>query len=140
MTLLIDSSVIIAIERRRLPHEALARLTPDEPIAVASITASELLAGVYRADTLERRVRREAFVEAILARVPVLPFDLQVARIHAQVWAELAASGQLIGAHDLLIGATALAHGYGVLTDNLRDFQLFRDPKCAPLRQSWHHR
>ena len=123
MTLLIDSSVIIAFERRRVALEALARVAPDEPVALASITASELLAGVYRADSLARRVQREAFVEAILERLPVLPFDLRTARIHAQIWAELTATGQLIGAHDLLIGATALAHGYGVLTDNLRDFQ-----------------
>ena len=28
----------------------------------------------------------------------------------------------MIGAHDLQIAATALAWGYAVLTDNLRDF------------------
>lgn len=135
MTLLLDSSIIIAIERRGLPHRALAELAPDEPIALASITASELLAGVYRADSVERRVRREAFVEALLARVAVLPFDLPVARVHAQLWAQLTAMGQLIGAHDLLIAATAVAHDHTVLTDNLRDFQ--RVPGLSVRRPSW---
>lgn len=135
MTLLIDSSVFIALERRRVTLDALVHVAPDEPVALASITASELLAGVYRADSLARRVQREAFVEAILERVPVLPFDLLVARIHAQLWAELTTSGQLIGAHDLLIGATALAHGYSVLTDNLRDFR--RVPGLNVRQPTW---
>ncbi|MCW5853929.1 MAG: type II toxin-antitoxin system VapC family toxin [Anaerolineae bacterium] len=135
MTILIDSSIIIAMERRRLPHSMLADLAPDEPVAMASITASELLAGVYRADSLERRVRREAFVEGILSRVPILPFDLQVARVHAQLWAQLTAMGQLIGAHDLLIAATAFAHDYSVLTDNLRDFR--RVPGLVVHQPSW---
>ena len=62
-------------------------------------------------------------MESVLALVPVLPLDLPVARIHARVLAELLGRGQLIGAHDLMIAATALAHGYTVLTDNLRDFE-----------------
>ncbi len=122
MAQLIDSSVFIALERRRQSLGRLAEVVPDEPVALASITASELLAGVYRADTQERRLRRQAFVEAILEVIAVIPFDLRVARIHAQIWSQVLASGQTIGAHDLLIAATALAHGYAVLTDNAREF------------------
>lgn len=123
MARLIDTSIFIALERRNRPLGALASTAdPDEPIALAAITASELLTGAYRADSQERRVRRHAFVEAILGLIPVLSFDLPAARVHAQLWAQLAASGQLIGAHDLQIAATALAHGYSLLTDNAREF------------------
>ena len=31
--------------------------------------------------------------------------------------------GQKIGAHDLIIAATALCHGFPVLTSNLKDFE-----------------
>ncbi|MCL4466577.1 MAG: type II toxin-antitoxin system VapC family toxin [Chloroflexi bacterium] len=123
MAQLIDSSVFIALERQRQPLSVLAQAAPDEPVALASITASELLTGVHRADSPQRRLRREAFVEAILDVVPVVPFDLRVARTHAELWAHLASAGQLIGAHDVLIAATALAHGYIVLTQNLREFE-----------------
>jgi tRNA(fMet)-specific endonuclease VapC len=122
MAQLIDTSVFIAIERLGRPTEMLDGESA-EPIALASITASELLAGVHRADSEARRARREAFVETVLQLVPVLPFDLIVARAHARIWMDLAAAGQLIGAHDLLIAATALAHGYSILTMNGRDFQ-----------------
>jgi tRNA(fMet)-specific endonuclease VapC len=123
MAVLIDASVFIAVERRGFaPEVAMAPVIGEEAL-LASITASELLTGVHRADSPQRRLQREAFVEAILELVPVVPFDLGVARTHAQLWSDLAAAGQLIGAHDLQIAATAVAHGCAVLTENQRDFE-----------------
>ncbi len=123
MAVLIDSNVFIALERRGSGPDEVLALIPDEPVALASVSASELLFGVERANTPERRARREHFVEALLALLPVLTFGTAEARVHARVWAGLAASGQLIGGHDLLIAATALAHGYDILTDNVREFR-----------------
>jgi tRNA(fMet)-specific endonuclease VapC len=120
MARLIDTSVIIDLERRRHPAERISVLAAGEPLALASITANELLSGVERADTLEHRQHRLTFVEAVLRIVPVLPFDLQVAREHARLDAQLRTVGQLIGANDLLIAATALTHEMSVLTENLR--------------------
>jgi tRNA(fMet)-specific endonuclease VapC len=108
MAVLIDSSVFIALERRGAEPDEVLTLVPDEPVALAAVSASELLFGVERADTPQRRARRERFVEAMLALIPVLPFGTAEARLHARVWAGLVASGQVIGAHDLLIAATAL--------------------------------
>ena len=47
----------------------------------------------------------------------------QVARIHASVWATLAAKGEAVGAHDRWIAATALAHGFDLATDDARSFR-----------------
>jgi tRNA(fMet)-specific endonuclease VapC len=44
------------------------------------------------------------------------------ARIRASLWASLAAQGTSVGAHDLLIGATAIAPGYRVATRDRRSF------------------
>lgn len=117
---IIDSSVFIALERRGLSLAALAETAPEEEGAIAAITASELLHGVHRASSPEQAIRREAYVETILSAVPVLPFDLRVARIHARLWADLRT--QPIGSHDLLIAATALCHSCAVLTANVREF------------------
>jgi tRNA(fMet)-specific endonuclease VapC len=120
--LLVDTSVLVAIERsQRLPAELLARLG-ERSVSVAAITASELLHGVHRADTAVRRGRRERFVETVLSLFPVRPFDLEVARLHAQLWADLAGRGEPIGAHDLQIAATALAGDLTLLTANRRHF------------------
>jgi tRNA(fMet)-specific endonuclease VapC len=128
---LLDTTVFIDLERavRRLPGGAMAeasarleeQLGPDEEVGIAAITASELLHGAHRA-TPEHRARREAFVEAVLAAFPTLPFGLLAARAHARVWAELAAAGQDVGAHDRLVAATAITAGWRVGTANLRHF------------------
>jgi len=135
VAILIDTSVFIALERRKLPLTTLRHLIPGEKIALAAVTASELLVGVHRANNAERRMRRGAFVEAVLSATPVLAFDLTCARVHAGLLAELTSLGQRIGAHDMLIGATAIAYQHSVLTDNLRDFS--RMPGLRAMKPAW---
>jgi predicted nucleic acid-binding protein len=122
MGALIDSSVLVAAERGKVDLERVLRDYGDEPVAIATITASELLHGVHRAAEPLQRARREAFVERLLAELSLIPFDLVVARVHARLSAELAARGSPVGAHDLLIAATALAVGYDVATRDERSF------------------
>jgi predicted nucleic acid-binding protein len=122
MAVLIDTSVIIAAERHGMEPADLTAAVAEEDTLIASITASELLVGLHRADSGARHLRRQIFVEALLAALPVIPFDLGVARVHARLWAHLAGSGQMIGAHDLMIAATALHLNGVVLTYNVREF------------------
>ncbi|MEQ1438895.1 type II toxin-antitoxin system VapC family toxin [Fontimonas sp. SYSU GA230001] len=120
MSLLLDTNVLIRAERRgRAPDWS--RWEDEGDAYLAAISASELLIGVHRADTDARRVRRSAWVEAILGAVPVLPFDLETARVHAQLLAAIP-RGVTVGAHDMLIAATAVQHGLGVLTANVKEF------------------
>lgn len=65
---------------------------------------------------------RAEFIDRILSEIPLAEFGLEEARTHARLWAELAVNGEMIGAHELLIGATALTLGFRVATSNLRDF------------------
>ena len=122
MGVLIDSSVLVDAERTGGASSDVLVGAGASSAFIAAITASELLHGVHRADSARRRARRERFVEAVLAAVPVLPFDLEVAREHARIWADLRREGLLIGAHDLLIAATAVTHGLRLLTANVREF------------------
>lgn len=117
MGTLLDSSVLIRLERT---GSTLA-LTDDEEVAIGAITASELLHGVHRADP-QRRAQREAFVEHVLRVLPVYPFSLESARVHARLWADMAAAGSLIGPHDLTLAAIALALGWSVATYNASEF------------------
>lgn len=122
MGTLIDSSVLIAAERGDLAVREKLTGNREESIALAAISASELLHGVHRAAGAAQRSRRQAFVEQLLSAIPVMPFDLVVARLHAELWARLAAKGVQVGAHDLLIAATAIATGYRVATRDERSF------------------
>jgi tRNA(fMet)-specific endonuclease VapC len=135
MALLIDTSVFIALERRGDNPEEILQLAPDEQIGIAAITAAELLTGVHRADSPGRRRKREAFVEALLLLLPIVAFDLEAARVHARIWADLAVRGTPIGPHDLIVAATALARGDAVLTENVEEFA--RVPGLSVRRPAW---
>jgi tRNA(fMet)-specific endonuclease VapC len=119
MAVLIDTTVLVNAERR---GQALDEVIGDQDRAISVITASELLHGVHRAKEGAVRARRSAFVEHVISAMEPLPITTAIARAHAAVWAELEKEGNLIGAHDLWIGATALSHGMGVATANTRDF------------------
>lgn len=122
MATLIDSSVLIAAARGELNLAAFLARYGKEDVAISSVTASELLHGVHRAKTAGQRHRRQAFVEGLLAQLPVIGFDLTVARVHASLWAELATRGAAVGERDLMIGATAIAKNYAVATRDARRF------------------
>ena len=122
MATLIDSSVLIAAERGRLQFDEIAARYAEEDVAISAVTASELLHGVHRARTATQRHRRQAFVEGLMAQLPVIAFDLTVARVHASLWADLAKRGVAVGERDLMIGATAIAKDYAIATRDERSF------------------
>ncbi len=79
--------------------------------------------GVYRATSEKTRLKREAFVESVIAAIPVYPFDLTSSRIYARIWATLLKKGIRVGAHDLIIASTAIAIGFAVATFDLREYK-----------------
>ncbi len=105
-------------------------------VYISAITASELLVGVHYAETDSQRTRRSAFVEAVLARVPVLSFETEEARVHAGLFAALSRQGKMIRAHDLIIAATAIAHNCAVLTENIREFERVPSLKTVAFSKS----
>ena len=122
MGTLIDTSVLIALERGRIDLDLLGNEEDDEVLAIAAITASDLLHGVHRVAGAVARTRAERFVERVLSSIPVIAFDLDVARVHARLDAELSAAGRAVGDADLMIAATAVWLDYRVATRDLRSF------------------
>jgi tRNA(fMet)-specific endonuclease VapC len=60
-----------------------------------------------------RKARRAAYVDDIVAVLPVLAHDTRVAEAHAELLAVMREQGQPRGAHDLIIAATAKAFDRG---------------------------
>ena len=121
MAVLIDTDMLVDLERG-VANPEVENAIADEERAISVITVSELLHGVHRARGAQR-TRRRAFVEHILGGMRAIEITEQIARVHADIWAQLAAKGQVIGAHDLWIAATALAHGMGIATGNADEFE-----------------
>lgn len=122
MGIVFDTDVIIDIERGSSFITELIKGRKKEPFGISVVTAAELIHGVKRADTEERRIKRHAFVEKIISLFPVYPVDLAIARIYAGLWASCEKKKMTIGAHDLIIAATAVSLGATIITSNLKDF------------------
>jgi tRNA(fMet)-specific endonuclease VapC len=126
--LLLDTTVLVEAERSA---EELERLVADDDdVAIAAITVAELRVGVALASG-KRRAARQAFVTEVVASVPVLGYDLDVAAAHAELLAAVRRSGRPRGAHDLIIAATARAAGRTIVT---ADAAGFADLPGVPLR------
>ena len=123
MGLIVDTSVLVAHERGVFDLDGYLATVETGDAAISAITASELLHGVERTRDAAKRIERDNNVNDVLESFQVVPFGLVEARRHAQVWAQLKATGNMIGAHDLIIAATALVHGASVATLNPKDFK-----------------
>jgi tRNA(fMet)-specific endonuclease VapC len=120
VAVLIDTSMLVDLERG-VANEAVDNRIGEQDRAISVITVSELLHGVHRSSGA-RRNRRSAFVEHLLTQLPAIAVTQRIARVHADIWAQLEQRGEPIGAHDLWIAATALAHGMAVATLNAAEF------------------
>lgn len=104
--LILDSAVLIATERTGKQLNRL--IADDDDVAIAAISAAELLAGVHLADDAHHD-KRAAFVRSVLDTIPIEDYDLSVARAHAELLAYVRRAGRPRGTHDLIIAATAVA-------------------------------
>ena len=125
--MIIDTGVLIKLEKDPSWIDLAAYQPQYGSAYLSAATCSEVLVGVHLANTEERKLRRSAYVEALFKLFRPLAFDLEVARVHAQLVSALAKNVTL-GALDLIIGATAVRYGFAVLTTNPTDFR--RMPGC----------
>jgi predicted nucleic acid-binding protein len=113
MGLILDSSVVIDAERRgdtvELLIERVVNVVGDQDAALSAVGLTELIHGIYRAQTPQMRGRRESFVQELLADLTVYPYTKETAMLAGKIDGEQQSQGVVIPFGDLLIGATALS-------------------------------
>ncbi len=128
MKYLLDTST--CIDYLRYSHsrvwDRLRALTPSE-VALCPIVQAELYYGAWRSQNPTHNLH---LLEAFFEPFPVLLFCSRAAQVYGGIRARLTASGQLIGPHDLLIAAIALANGLVLVTNNIREFARVPDLVC----------
>ena len=122
MGVILDTSVLIEAERRKFEIDTFTEDREEEAFGLSVISVAELLHGVHRADSTRRRLKRSAYVEKVIELFPIYAFETATARIYAALWSDLSKRGVQVGAHDLIIGSTALSLGFSVATYNRRHF------------------
>ncbi|MGH7482512.1 MAG: PIN domain-containing protein [Longimicrobiales bacterium] len=115
MGLVVDTSAFVALERGDMAWEESLAGATAEPVALPAIVYAELLSGVELADAPQQAAARRAKIDAVSARISLVPFGAATAERWARLFAALHRSGSLIPANDLAVAATALQLGFGVL-------------------------
>jgi predicted nucleic acid-binding protein len=127
MGLILDSSVLISAEREgenaRRSLTAISELTGDTDVCISVVTLIELAHGAARADTPQRRLKRQSFIEELIGAMPIYPVTVAIALRAGRLDAEIQRHGLKVPLADLLIGVTALELGYSVGTSNVRHFR-----------------
>lgn len=115
---LLDTSVVIDWHD---PH--VAALLPDE-VAISAVTSAELVAGPLLAATSAEAARRQARLQEVEAHFEPLPLDSAAVRSYGMVVAAVVGEGRRPRRRfaDLLMAATAHAHGLDLYTRNPSDF------------------
>ena len=117
---MLDTNIVSDMMRNPAGNVAahIARVGEDT-LCLSIVTAAELRFGAAKSGSSRLLAR----VEAVLARVPVLPLDVPADAEYGGIRARLEAAGQPIGPNDLLIAAHATAVGATLVTANLGEFQ-----------------
>lgn len=115
---LLDTSVVIDLEHIR------PELLPRQ-IAISAITTAELSAGPHATSDAAERARRQDRLQRVESTFDPISVDAAVARAYGRIYAATLGAGRKARgrrAADLLIAATALAHGLPLYTRNPADF------------------
>jgi len=125
MALVIDTSAVIDLQRTLTPAVEILKRYRDEPLVVPTIVVAEASVGSRLAVGKRRRAIVRQSVEEILATAQAIDFDLEIAHTWTDLFATLERQGRRIPSNDLIVAATAMHLGYGVLV-GARDETHFR--------------
>jgi len=119
MRALLDTSVLVASSPGPLEGE----------LAISTVSLGELHFGVLVASSDEVRAERLRRIATLERTFSALPVDAAVARHYGRLAAAVVAAGRAPRARamDLLIAATAVAHGARLYTRNAEDLRGLED-------------
>ena len=121
MSYLLDANACIHLINGTSPRLS-DRFRQESPVVIrmSSVVRAELTFGARNSSQAAENLRLiEAFWEPFVS----LPFDDLCADHYGVIRADLKRQGRIIGANDLLIAATALAHHLTLITHNTREFE-----------------
>lgn len=117
---LLDTNACIQILNNRSAAlvERLRQHNPRE-IVLSSVVKAELVYGAYRSARMADNLR---VLNKFFEPFPTLPFDDRCLEPYGRIRSDLEREGTPIGPYDLMIAATALAHGLTLVTHNTAEF------------------
>jgi tRNA(fMet)-specific endonuclease VapC len=115
--LILDTGVLVAGARGVLDPAA---ITDEDDVALPAVALAEYLTGLLLDRDQRRSAAQRAFLDDVLATVPIEDYTPAVAEHHAALMAHIRRSGSPRGAHDVIIAATARATNRTLVTTDGR--------------------
>ena len=117
---LLDTNIVIYTMKNR-PQQVKRRFQQHHgQMGISAVTLGELVSGAERSQEVERNL---ADIEAMAARLDVVPFDNKAAYHFGQIRAALYRTGQPIVPYDMMIAGQARAIGLILVTNNVKEFE-----------------
>ena len=114
--ILIDTSILIDhLLKHRKDKTIFYRLSFQYNYVISSITEFEFSVGSTHPN--------HEFIERLLAKLPILPFDSACVKIAVEIYRNLKSKNQLISLPDIFIAATAITHKLEILILNRKHFE-----------------
>lgn len=117
---LLDTNIVIFTMKNRPQHVKRRFMEHQRRMAISAVTLGELVFGAEHSQQVERNL---ADIEAMAARLDVLPFDAEAAYHFGQIRAALYRTGRPIGPYDMMIAGQARARGLTLVTNNMKEFE-----------------
>lgn len=124
MGLIVDTNFLISMEREAKRGDrgiatGFLEKHASEQFFMPFIVFGEMACGQSAAD--KRKWQK------LCGPFTALPWTKEIAWQYGEIYRNLKSGGNLIGANDMWIAATAIVHGMPLVTNNLRDFERIPD-------------
>ena len=117
---LLDTNIVIYTMKNR-PRQVKRHFKQHKgQMCISSVTLGELVFGAEHSRQVEQNLTD---IEAMVARLEVLPFDNKSAHHFGQIRASLYSIGKPIGPYDMMIAGQARASGLILVTNNIKEFE-----------------
>ncbi|CAN0591882.1 unnamed protein product [Ectocarpus sp. 12 AP-2014] len=132
MKYLLDTNICIHYFRGQFNLEEKIKEVDLRNCAISEITLAEL---AYGAESSSDPKKNFKIIDQFAEQVKILPI-FNAIKIYAKEKARLRKKGTMISDFDILIGATAIANGLIMVSENLKDLERISKIKI----ENWVHR
>jgi tRNA(fMet)-specific endonuclease VapC len=118
--ILLDTNICIYIINGVLQVQERSKRYKPTDIYISAISVAELMYGAAKSKYPEETRDK---IYTFISKINIIDFGATDAIQYGNIRAHLAQRGELIGALDMLIAAQAVANGFRLITNNIREFQ-----------------
>jgi tRNA(fMet)-specific endonuclease VapC len=125
MRFLLDTNAVISLlSKKSKPLTDRVFQCSEGEVGLPSIVCHELYFGAYKSQKISFNLET---LRLLFGDFPILPFEVEDARVAGEIRAALTKTGTSIGPYDILIAGQARARGLVLVSNNPGEFERVSD-------------